>query len=205
MIKAAIFDMGGVLLRTADAAPRQALAQRYGFSVEQMLQIIFASESSHRAERNEKSDTAHWDWALDQLRVPQPERQDFIRQWWAGDRMDYDLLAFINSLRPGLRTGLLSNAWPATRQNIQRHWGGLEQYFDVVVFSAEVGMRKPEPAFYQWMLEQLGVIPQETIFIDDLGENVEAAAKLGLGAIQFRSPEQARQEILAKLNHTVRG
>ncbi len=134
MIKVVIFDMGGVLLRTFDSAPREALAQRYGVTLRQLFDIIFISESSQQAERGEKSDADHWTWALNQLRVAPEDRADFIRQWWAGDRMDYDLLEFINNLRPDVRTGLLSNAWLGTRANITKHWGSLDPYFDVVIF-----------------------------------------------------------------------
>ena len=123
MYKAVMFDMGGVLLRTFDPAPREALAQRYGVTLRRLFDIIFTSESSQQAERGEKSDADHWNWALDQLQVAPEDRADFIRQWWAGDRMDYDLLEFINNLRPAVRTGLLSNAWPGTRANITKHWG----------------------------------------------------------------------------------
>ncbi|MHB0989503.1 MAG: HAD family hydrolase [Bellilinea sp.] len=202
MIKAVIFDMGGVLLRTVDSAPREALAQRYGVTLRQLFDIIFTSESSQQAERGEKSDADHWSWALDQLGVLPEDRADFIRQWWAGDRMDYDLLEFISSLRPAVRTGLLSNAWLGTRVNITKHWGSLDPYFDVVIFSAEAGMRKPAPEFFRWLLEKLGATPEEAIFVDDYSENIKAAQALGLCAVKFCSADQAKQEVLAMLNHT---
>ena len=205
MIKAVIFDMGGVLLRTVDPAPREALAQRYGVTLRQLFDIIFASGSSQQAERGEKTEPEHWNWALDQLGVALEDRENFINQWWAGDRMDYDLLQFINSLRPAVRTGLLSNAWMDTRANITEHWGSLDPYFDVVIFSAEAGMRKPAPEFFHWLLEKLGARPEEAIFVDDVDENIQAAQALGLHTVKFLSPDQARQEVLAMLNHTVNG
>ena len=156
MIKAVIFDMGGVLLRTFDQGPREALAQRYGVDVNHLFNVVFTSESSKQAEIGLKPDKVHWQWALDELRIPQDERPAFIQQFWAGDRMDYDLLNFIQSLRPAIRTGLLSNAWLGTRDNVTRHWGALEPYFDVTIFSAELGMRKPAPEFFHWLLAASG-------------------------------------------------
>ena len=205
MIKAVIFDMGGVLLRTIDPSPREALGQRYGFTLRQLFEIVFGSESSQQAERGEKTEAEHWSWALDQLGVAQEDRESFIHQWWAGDRMDYDLLQFIDRLRPAVRTGLLSNAWIDTRANITEHWGSLDPYFDVVIFSAEAGMRKPAPEFFHWLLEKLGARSEEAIFVDDFGENIQAAQALGLHTVKFFSPYQARQEVLEMLDHTVRG
>jgi len=205
VIKAVIFDMGGVLLRTVDSAPREALALRYGVTLRQLFDIIFTSESSQQAERGEKSDADHWTWALDLLGVAPEDRADFIRQWWAGDRMDYELLEFINNLRSSVRTGLLSNAWLGTRANITKHWGSLDPYFDVVIFSAEAGMRKPTPEFFRWLLEKLGANPEEAIFVDDYSENIKAARALGLRTVKFCSADQAKQEVLAMLNHTLHG
>lgn len=203
MIKAVIFDLGGVLLRTMDSAPREALAQTYGLPVKQLFNIIFASESSQQAERGEKTDLDHWQWALDQIGVAPQDRAEFIRQWWSGDRMDYDLLHFIGSLRPGQRTGLLSNAWLGTRENITKHWGSLDPYFDEVLFSAEIGMRKPQPEIFHRLLARLKAEPEEVIFVDDFSENIKAAQELGLHALQFCSIGQVKGDILAKLDHTV--
>lgn len=202
MIKAVIFDMGGVLLRTYDSGPREVLGQQYGFSMKEMFHIIFASESSQQAERGDKTDLEHWSWALDQLGVAAEDREDFIKKWWSGDRMDYELLEFINGLRPALRTGVLSNAWLGTRTNIDKHWGGLDKYFDVVVYSAEVGLRKPDPQIFSLLLNKLDAKPEETIFVDDFSENINAAQALGMQTVQFCSPDQAKEELLAKLNHT---
>jgi len=203
VIKAVIFDLGGVLLRTIDPAPREELGQRYGLTLKELFQFIFASESSQQAERGEKTDSDHWHWALDQIGVAPEDHAAFIRQWWAGDRMDYELLRFIGELRPEYRTGLLSNAWLGTRDNITRHWGSLDPYFDEVVFSAEIKLRKPEPAIFDHILNLLGARPDEAIFVDDYGVNVQAAQALGLHAVQFCSSAQARQDVLAKLDHGV--
>ncbi len=204
MIKAVIFDLGGVLLRTMDPASREALSQHYGLSLKQLFQIIFASESSQEAERGVKTDLEHWTWALDEIGVALDDRAEFIRQWWAGDRMDYELLDFIGSLRPERRTGLLSNAWLGTRENIDKHWGSLEPYFDEILYSAEIGMRKPNPKIFHHILKRLNARPEEAIFVDDFSENIKAAQELGLNAIQFYSREQAVQDVQARLNHTIK-
>jgi putative hydrolase of the HAD superfamily len=75
----------------------------------------------------------------------------------------------------------------------------VDQIFDVVVDSAFVGTRKPEPQIYQLTLERLGVAPQCALLIDDLELNCDAAGELGIETVWFRSTEQAIADIEAVL------
>ena len=81
----------------------------------------------------------------------------------------------LRARRAGVRTALLSNSWGNTYPR-----AGWSEMFDAVVISGEVGMRKPDPEIFHHTLGVLGVAPQETIFVDDLQLNVEAAAALGI-------------------------
>jgi FMN phosphatase YigB (HAD superfamily) len=64
-----------------------------------------------------------------------------------------------------------------------------------MVISAAVHMIKPDPAIYHYTLRQLQVAPQEAVFVDDSRPNVEAAAALGIHAIQFTTREAVLQEL----------
>jgi putative hydrolase of the HAD superfamily len=75
----------------------------------------------------------------------------------------------------GLRTGLLSNSWG--NHYPRELWAEL---FDCVVISAEVGMRKPDERIFRHAVEQLGLPPEECVFIDDIEHNVRAAEALGM-------------------------
>ncbi len=75
----------------------------------------------------------------------------------------------------------------------------VDEIFEVVVDSAFVGSRKPESRIYEITLERLGAAPEMTLFIDDVEVNCEGARKLGIGAVRFRSTEQAIGEIEAAL------
>jgi putative hydrolase of the HAD superfamily len=84
----------------------------------------------------------------------------------------------------------------------EAHWRAMlpvDEIFDVVVDSAFVGSRKPEPRIYEITLERLGAAPETTLFIDDVEVNCDGARKLGIDAIRFRSTEQAISEIEAAL------
>lgn len=199
MIKAVIFDMGGVLLRTEDLTPRARLAAQLGVTLRELEHLVFSSESSILAERGRIPEEAHWAWVCAHLGLSPSACQQFQDQFWAGDRLDTHLIAFLRSLRPRLKTALLSNAWSNTRHVVLQRYDFLD-VFDVVIFSAEVGMRKPEAGIFQHILSRLEVEPQEAIFVDDLLPNVEAARALGIHAIHFRDPKtvlNTLQEILA--------
>ncbi len=75
----------------------------------------------------------------------------------------------------------------------------VDEIFDVVVDSAFVGSRKPEPRIYEITLERLGTAPEATLFIDDVDINCQAARELGIEAIHFRSTEQTIEAIEAVL------
>jgi putative hydrolase of the HAD superfamily len=75
----------------------------------------------------------------------------------------------------------------------------VDEIFDVVVDSAFVGSRKPEPRIYEITLERLDASPDRTVFIDDIEVNCEGARELGITAVRFRSTEQAIEDIEAAL------
>jgi putative hydrolase of the HAD superfamily len=75
----------------------------------------------------------------------------------------------------------------------------VDEIFDVVVDSAFVGSRKPEPRIYEITLERLGSSPAAALFIDDVEDNCQGARALGINAIRFRSTDQAIEDIEAAL------
>ena len=84
----------------------------------------------------------------------------------------------------GARTAILSNGGPEVTAGLRAR-RRLEEWFDVVIVSCEVGVCKPDLRIYQLCLSRLGVEPPEALFVDDRQENVEAAATLGLQTVHF--------------------
>jgi putative hydrolase of the HAD superfamily len=68
-------------------------------------------------------------------------------------------------------------------------------HFRQRVISGAILLVKPEPAIYKHLVEKTGIVPAETVFIDDLLKNVIAARECGLHAILFRDPESCRAEL----------
>ena len=112
----------------------------------------------------------------------------------------WTLVHFIRELRAaGFAIGLLTNNISAFGD----HWKAtipLEELFDVVVDSSDVGLRKPDPAIYELICERLEVAPDACVFIDDNRDNVTAAAALGMSTVRMRlSPLDAEHELRSLL------
>ncbi|XP_058387415.1 acyl-CoA dehydrogenase family member 10 [Diceros bicornis minor] len=102
----------------------------------------------------------------------------------------------------GLRTAVLSNNFylPNGKSFLPLD----RKQFDVVVESCLEGICKPDPRIYKLCLERLGLQPSESIFLDDLGPNIKAAASLGICTIKVNDPETAVRELETLLGFTLR-
>lgn len=192
-IKAIVFDLGGVIVRTQDGLPRQRLASRLGITPGDLYRLIFDSETARQATLGAISMADHW-LAVQQTLKLGKDGSSVLDEFWAGDEVDFELVDYIRSLRLQFRTALLSNAWDNMRRVMEEEWG-FSDAFDEIIISAEVGIAKPDERIYQYALRLLAVQPQEAIFVDDMLHNVAAAQAQGWHAIQFQSLSQVRQQI----------
>jgi FMN phosphatase YigB (HAD superfamily) len=197
--RAVIFDMGGVLIRTMDQAPRDRLAARLGTTRRALDELVFASQIGRQVQLGLVGVDRLWEH-VGQTFGLSPEALPAIQEdFWGGDGLDSMLVDYIRSLRPGILTGMISNGWLNLRQNLNNRWG-IADAFDTIVISAEVGVMKPDPQIYRLALERLKVQPGQAVFVDDFIENVEGARRVGMLAVHFRDPHQARDEVEAFLN-----
>jgi epoxide hydrolase-like predicted phosphatase len=198
MIKGVIFDVGGVLVRTHDQSGRRNWERRLELKPGRLAYLVFDSELGRKAQLGQASLQEVWTWLGRHLDLKADELATLKRDFWAGDQVDQDLCGYIRSLRARYRTGMLSNSWDRDGWAMAEKLG-FADCFDVFVTSAEVGVMKPEPRIYHIALERLGISPQEAIFVDDFIENVEAARRLGMQAVRFIDPEQARYQLQGRL------
>jgi len=199
-LRAVLWDMGGVLLRNMVPEPRIRLAELYGMSESQLEELVFENPVSKKATIGEAGIEELWEYVREALQLDPQKLAEFVVTFWSSDRVDEELVDFIQSLRPNYKIGLLSNSFIDARQSLSKRFPGLLNIFDEIVFSSEVKMAKPDPRIYCLMLDKLGLEPESTIFVDDFRENVEAAHALGIHAIQFRNSRQARQAVLEALS-----
>jgi HAD superfamily hydrolase (TIGR01509 family) len=193
-IQAIFFDLGGVIVRTEDPAPRQQLAARLGMNAVELENLVFWGPQGQAAQLGQISAELQW---LDVCRTvgwPPAKIPELQQAFFAGDRLDAGLVAFIHSLRPRYRTGLISNAISNLRHYLVEVWH-IADAFDELVISSEVGIVKPEAGIYQLALRGLQAAPEQAVFIDDSLPNVTGAQAVGMQAIHFRNPEQMHVEL----------
>lgn len=97
-----------------------------------------------------------------------------------------DVLPMLGRWKDSYRLGILSDAPPSTRRIMDRF--GVTERLHAATYSCEIGRLKPDPAIYRLALEKLGMRPEEAVFVDDLGKNLEGAERLGIRGIQMRRP-----------------
>ena len=120
----------------------------------------------------------------------------FMRDFWdvycGGPNTE--LIAYFQSLRPRYRTALLSNSFVGARREEEARFG-FAALTDLIVYSHEEGMSKPDPRIYERTWQRLGVQPHEMIFLDDAEPNILAARECGIHAVLFQNNAQTIAEI----------
>ena len=201
MIKAVIFDVGGVLIRTADHSHRRDWEKRLGLAEWGSEEIVFNSEMGQKAQRGEIETAELWQWIGRHLSLDIAALEAFQTDFWAGDVLDTELVAFIRQLRRQYQTAIISNATNSLRQMLTTKYPIVDA-FDLIVVSGEEKMMKPDPAIYELTLERLGRRPDEAVFVDDFAHNIAAAQQVGLATIHFH-PDTNVPDVLARLGVTV--
>ena len=124
---------------------------------------------------------------------------------YIGNPVDERKLAYLDDVRSrGYRTFLLSNtnpyvqAWAESAQFCQSGHP-LSSYLEKCYCSYEVGIMKPDPAIFQYMLDDAGILPAETLFLDDSPANIAVAADLGLQTLLVEKNGDWRDEVEHRL------
>ena len=198
-IKAVIWDIGGVLERTEDFAPRRALAQRLGWEMEPLMDFIFGRGDGYRMQLGQITFTQHLQNLRQVLGQTEAEMEKTLEEFFDGDRIDTHLVDEIRHLHKNYTTAVLSNYSSRLRDKITRQWQ-IADAFDHLIISAEVGLLKPDPKIFQLTLARIGCQAGEAVFIDDVSENIAAAQKEGIFGVHFQNPAQALSDLNAILH-----
>jgi HAD superfamily hydrolase (TIGR01509 family) len=193
-----VLDIGGVLVSTPERTwpgpweARAGLAP--GTTLSRIDDVARAGSLGHLTEAEVVAAVAE--------RLP--EAADHLDAFW--DELWTEYLGTLNAgvdawfraLRPRYRTGILSNSFVGAREREQERYG-FGDAADVLVYSHEVGLAKPDPAVYALTAERLGARPAEIVFVDDTPECVEGARAAGWHGVLFVTERQVIGDVTALL------
>ncbi len=187
-IKAIVFDIGGVLLRTECNSYRQKLEEKYDLRPGEVGSLVFGLKEAQASTIGLTDQDSIWHAVAAKLSLSEEELADFIRLFWEGDKLDAELIAFLQDCRPAYITALLSNAWMGFRQTIAEAYGIIEGVtVDRILFSSELGVAKPDPRIYKILANTVNCGYHQILFVDDFIENITAARTLGINSIHYQS------------------
>jgi putative hydrolase of the HAD superfamily len=187
MLKGVILDYGGVF---TDTRPREAVMRRceeaLGLAEGELTTLLFAGEHWRAVSTGRISADAYWQQVHEHLGQPLPhELAPFKHNPFAYERLNGRMVKLAQRLHRRYTTALLSNATLLLERLLSDN--GLTALFDVVVNSARVGLRKPDPEIFALTLRQMGLLPGECLFVDDKERNTAVAQALGMQVVVFRS------------------
>ena len=210
-IRAALFDFGGVIL----SSPFDAFAsyEREAGLPEGLIRTLNSTNPDTNA------------WA--KLERSEVSMEEFCRLFEAeasdvGHTVDGERIIGLLSgeIRPemveavrrckehGLITACLTNnfvaAAPGADSGREAAMARVMALFDAVIESSKVGVRKPDPRFYELACQELSISPDEAVFLDDLGINLKPAKAMGMTTIKVLSPEQALSDLEQVLGFPLR-
>jgi putative hydrolase of the HAD superfamily len=183
MIKAVTVDLGGVLFSEGKSVALEKLAAEHGYD-RRLVGAILSSPQSILLRKGLMADSEFWGWVQQQL----PSNYDgrlIKNQWYDGYILDEDIYAFIANLRKKYSIIAFSG-------NVESRIAYLEEkyhfrhLFDIEVYSFDLHMTKPEPAFVEAMVAQSHVRPEEIVYIDDNDTYAQPARDLGVNVVIHR-------------------
>jgi epoxide hydrolase-like predicted phosphatase len=197
-VRAVVFDIGGVLEDTPPIGVVEkweaALRLRPGELNERLSGVWRAGEIGAISEAEVRASVALL------LQLDDAQVEALMHGIWTEylGTLNTELASYFGGLRPRYRTALLSNSFVGAREREQERYG-FGDITDLIVYSHEAGMAKPDPRIYRLTCDRLGVRPEEVVFLDDRADFVEGALETGMRAILYEDNDQAFGDLEAAL------
>jgi putative hydrolase of the HAD superfamily len=208
VIKAALFDFGGVIL----SSPFEAFAryERERGLADGFLRRLNSTNPDDNAwarlERNEVTFEEFCHLFESEARAAGGDVDGHeVMALLAGD-VRPAMVEAVRRCRTRLKTACLTNNWVPHEDRGESYSQGalLGELFDVVVESSKVGVRKPDQRFYELACTRLGIQPPEAVFLDDIGTNLKPARDMGMTTIKVTDPDVAIAELEAIVGFPLR-
>jgi putative hydrolase of the HAD superfamily len=196
-LRAVIFDYGRVLTGPPDPDAHAELVRITGLSSERFENLYWTDRQAY--DEGKLTGLEFWRKLVRDagLNLSEPAIEELnlwdARMW---TKADPAMLAWQLALKQrGLLTAIVSNMGDTVHEYMERELSWLGR-FDVLVWSYQLKMAKPDAGIYRYALERLQTQPEETLFIDDRPENVDTAIALGMKGLIFSTVEKLREDLI---------
>ncbi len=197
-LRAVVFDYGMVLTGSPDPEAYAAMLRITGLSREDFERVYWTDR--HAYDEGKLTGIAFWQKLLSDAGLPQDQKTvEELNHWDARHWTTQNpaMVAWQQQLtQHGILTAILSNMGDSVLEKIEREFEWIHR-FDVLVWSFQLLMAKPDPAIYHHTLAKLGIRPEDALFLDDRLVNVEAARALGMQALLFSTVDKLRADLIA--------
>lgn len=187
-MKGLVLDCGGVMVNEFVLAFVKKLVAKYSVSYEEALDLFYQSEGPYLL--GKMSGEEFFKRFAKQLAIPTLRLMDLFL---ASEQPNKEMFSLVEKLK-NYKLAMLSDNFKEMVERIVPKYH-LDKLFDHLIFSNEVGMRKPNPKIYQMILERLGLSPEECLFIDDHEVNLEGARELGIDTVLFTSTDKLKRDL----------
>jgi putative hydrolase of the HAD superfamily len=193
-----LFDLGNTVIKLAYERVLENLCKDASIARDALVELFEKPGSYRDLERGAVNFGEFYDFLRDRAGY-RASLNDFRAIW--SDFFDGPVAGIeevLDRVRERYRVAFLSNSNEVHAEVIPRQYAGLFRKDDRFVFSHRFKCAKPDPEFFNRALEVVGALPHQTVFIDDLLENVLAARSLGLRAFQFNDSATLTRELDAE-------
>ena len=200
MIKAVIFDYGGVMKSSHPLS--MDIATIYNISVEEVEKVKkITTPFFSLLQRGLINEQEFWQKFSDAIKKPIPQNyKELLREIYEKTLVLFpEMIEFVKKLKDkGIKTAVLSNITKFQAEIIRKNNGYKE--FDVLVLSYEEKLEKPELNIYLSVIKKLGVEPEECVFIDDKEKNLAPAKSLGMKTVLAKNSGQIIKDVFSIIN-----
>lgn len=195
MIKAIVFDLGGVIFLSDGGGfeSREKLAKIFNIDVKKLHKFWFKHKEDLLCNRAGEDIFVEEIRKLANNKYTKENIQKNIKEL---NIIDPKMIELLESLKKIYVIAALTNEVKEWNEYRIKKFG-LKNYFSFILASCDIGVTKPTSKIYELLLEKLSMNPEEVIFIDNREENLKPAEELGIKAIHFRD----RQELIKELSN----
>lgn len=195
MIKAIIFDFGGPIVEWKEGA--SAVLRKYDNLHnlrEDSLWELYGQYLNSNSVGDSRSGADFYRKTKPPIDIVAEELDKIFGEADETLRLRPEMVAYIEELKKKYQIALLSNFTIGLEEVLEKRFH-IRHLFDLVVSSYDLKIKKPDARIYQYTLEKLGILPEESVFIDDAEKNVLAAKALGIHGIVFENVSQCKSDL----------